>query len=205
MFRKKNMRNQFTFYKSFDDVIEELNDKQIAEYIKTMLDVQFLRIKLDDVKFKDSILNIVWKSQKHSISTSIKGYIDSQKNAKIKTPYLGIYDPLLDPSEGVAQQVKDKGQVKEQVQEQEETPKNFSFSLSSIKQLSNTSKEYQEKLEEYIINNNKGMSYQEFYDSCEMKGYKYKNYKLTYDKWNKGKDDKKTANHGILGAEDYAV
>ena len=29
------------------------------------------------------------------------------------------------------------------------------------------------------------MSYQDFYDQCEMKPYKYKNFKLAYDKWNK--------------------
>ncbi len=110
------MRNQFTFYKSFDDVIEDMSDKQIAEYIKTMLDVQFLRVKIDDVKFKDTLLNIVWKSQRHSIQTSIKGYIDSQKRESVKNPYLGIYDPSRNPYEGEAQQDKEQ----EQVQDKEE-------------------------------------------------------------------------------------
>lgn len=121
------MRNQFTFYKSFDDVIQELTDKQIATYMRTMLDVQFLRVKIEDVKFNDPILHIVWKSQKHSIETSIKGYLDSQKSNKIKNPYLGIYEennPIQDtpkggkiyPSEGVAQQDKEQEQVQDKEQ-----------------------------------------------------------------------------------------
>jgi uncharacterized phage protein (TIGR02220 family) len=113
------MRNQFTFYKSFDDVIEDMNDKQIAEYVKTMLDVQFLRIKIDDVKFEDKVLNMVWKSQRHSIQTSIKGYLDSQKRESVKNPYLGIYDNSCNPSEGVAQQEKDKEEVQEKGKEQD--------------------------------------------------------------------------------------
>lgn len=66
----------------------------------------------------------------------------------------------------------------------EKNIKPFSFSLNTTKQLSNTNQEYKSKLEEYIKSSNKSMKYQEFYDSCEMKGYKYKNFKLVYDKWN---------------------
>ena len=67
--------------------------------------------------------------------------------------------------------------------------KSFSFSLPSTKQLSNTSREYKEKLEAYISKSGKSMTYQEFYDACEMKGYKYKNFKLVYDKWNPNKPE----------------
>ena len=105
-----NCRNQFTFYKSFDDVIEDMSNDQIANYMKTLLDVQFLRVKIEDVSFNDPLLNIVWKSQKHSIETSIKGYLDSQKNGKVKTPYLGIYDISKNPSKGVRQQEQGKEQ-----------------------------------------------------------------------------------------------
>ena len=55
------MRSQYTFYKSFDDIIEDLTDIQLAKYIRTINDVQFLRVKIDDVKFDDPLLKIVWK------------------------------------------------------------------------------------------------------------------------------------------------
>ena len=57
------MRSQYTFYKSFDDIMDDLTDTQLAKYIRTINDVQFLRVKIEDVKFEDALLNIVWKSQ----------------------------------------------------------------------------------------------------------------------------------------------
>lgn len=114
------MRNQYTFYKSFDDVAQELNDIQLAKYVRTLNDVQFLRVKIDDVIFDDPILNIVWKSQKHSIETSIKGYLDSQKNKNVKNPYIGVYGDTDNPYEGVAKQGQVKEQEQGQVKEQEQ-------------------------------------------------------------------------------------
>ena len=112
------MRNQFTFYKSFDDVLEDLNDKQIAEYIKKMLDVQFLRVKIDDVYFDDKLLSVIWKSQKHSIKSSISGYLDSQKRNGCKNPYLGCYDDDFIPYEGGYEAPFEGGRQQEQVKEQ---------------------------------------------------------------------------------------
>ena len=114
------MRTQFAFYKSFDDVYQDLNDKQRLEFISTLLDVQFLRIKVDDVFFKDNILKHIWNAQKHSIKKSINGYIESQKNSKIKEPYLGVYDdnylPIQIPSEGINKEEEVKEEVKEEEQ-----------------------------------------------------------------------------------------
>lgn len=117
------MRSQFTFYKSFDDVIEDMNDRQIVEYVKALLDVQFLRRKIEDITFDDKIINMVWKSQKHSIQSSIEGYLNSQKKEGVKSPYYGVYStpskvPFTPPYEGGLQQ--DKGKGKEEGKEKEE-------------------------------------------------------------------------------------
>jgi len=72
--------------------------------------------------------------------------------------------------------------------------KEFTFSLSKTMLLSSTSKEYKSKLEEYIKQSGKSMSYKDFFEVCEMKGYKYKNFKLAYDKWNK--EDKQPIQQG---------
>lgn len=85
------MRNQFTFYKSFDDVYQDLDDKQRIEFMTTMLDVQFLRIKVEDVSFEDKILKYIWIAQKHTIYKSIKGYLESQKSPKVSEPFFGVY------------------------------------------------------------------------------------------------------------------
>ena len=100
------MRSQYTFYKSFDDIMDDLTDAQLAKYIRTINDVQFLRVKIEDVKFEDALLSIVWKSQLHSIKKSIDGYLESQKNGKIKNPYLGVYEVTFVPSKGIDNEIK---------------------------------------------------------------------------------------------------
>ena len=63
--------------------------------------------------------------------------------------------------------------------------KPFSFTLTRQCLLSSTSKEYQEELALYISASTHVMSYEDFYNQCEMKPYKYKNFKMAYDSWNK--------------------
>jgi hypothetical protein len=118
-----NNRNQFTFYKSFDDVCQDLPDKELAIYIRTLLDVQFLRVRVEDVSFKNPLLNILWKAQIYSINNSISGYLDSQKSGKVIAPFLGVYStPYEGGKEGACQapcqqeqgQGKGQGKGKEQ-------------------------------------------------------------------------------------------
>jgi hypothetical protein len=61
--------------------------------------------------------------------------------------------------------------------------KQFTFTLPNQRLLASTSKEYQENLAEYIQSINGSITYEDFYNQCEMKPYKYKNFKLAYDKW----------------------
>ena len=39
------------------------------------------------------------------------------------------------------------------------------------------------------------MSYEDFYNSCEMKGYAYVNFKMAYDKWNSKEKNQKENNN----------
>ena len=68
--------------------------------------------------------------------------------------------------------------------------KKFSFSLDKQRLLSSTSKEHQTKLKEYIDNSSNPMSYEDFYNQCEMKPYKYKNFKIAYEVWYKKNETK---------------
>ena len=194
------MRQQFPFYKSFDDVAEDLTDTQLAKYIRTLLDVQFLRIKIEDVTFKDKMLALVWKSQKHSIQKSINGFLDGQKRDTIKNPYFGAY---VVPAEGINEgiqtpdlQVQCKEEVKEECKGKGEVQvcMEFTFTLDKQKLLSTTSKEYQSNLKDYISNAGKQMTYEDFYNQCEMKPYKYKNFKMAYDSWTKKETQQKPQN-----------
>jgi len=177
------MRSQFAFYKSFDDVYKDLNTKQKLEFIDTLLDVQFLRIKAEDVMFKDNILKHIWNAQKHSIQKSINGYLESQKNEKVKVPFLGIYDPLQIPSEGVHQQEQEKEQEKEK---EKEEVKPFSFSLKKETQYSNLSEEYKTKLKsKCLLTDGNITRYENFILSLETKNYKYKDFSKAYMSWDK--------------------
>ena len=190
------MRTQFTFYKSFDDAIEDMTDKQIADYIKAILDVQFLRVRIEDVSFTDKILKMAWKSQKHSISTSIKGYLDSQKRENIKSPYMGVYDDSCTPYEGGndgayeggSQQVKEKEQVQEEEQEEytarDALPdKPFSFLLTKAFSYDALSAKYKEKLKGYSVVKDGAYQLRAFIDHHAGKGSRFKDWSRAYNTW----------------------
>jgi hypothetical protein len=61
----------------------------------------------------------------------------------------------------------------------------FSFSLVRKMGFDNLSDTYKDNLRAYIDSKGKPLSFEEFESSCEMKGYKYKNFKAAYDKWTK--------------------
>ena len=176
----KMSRKAFNFYQSHWEQIKLLNDTQKLELFNAICSVQFMEVNIDDIKFKDNISVLVWTGIKHSISTSISGFVNKNKSLN--------KDVAIPLSKGGNDTPKHTPclQLKGEEEEKEQLSKPFSFSLSKNIQLSNTSKEYLSKLEDYIKNNYKGMSYKDFFDSCELKGYKYKNYKMAYDKWNKG-------------------
>lgn len=151
-------RPQFTFYKSFDDTFEMLNDKQSLIYLRMLRDVQFLRVRIQDVSFDDPTLNVVWNATKHTLKTSIKGYLDSQFSEKVSIPFLGCYegydkrsDPFDTPQQGGADtpneagrmQVKDKGENKEEVKkkgkEEKETLRATAVRLNTTAKILNES------------------------------------------------------------------
>ncbi len=110
-------RKAFNFYRSYWDQMKLLKDKQRIELFDAICKVQFLEINIVDVNFKDPILNLVWAGIKHSIETSLKGYISKQKglNKEIEIPLPVPLNKGL--TKGGAQQEKEKEE--EEVQEQE--------------------------------------------------------------------------------------
>jgi len=186
-------RQQFPFYKSFDDVAEDLTDAQLAKYIRTLLDVQFLRIKVDDVKFQDKTLSIVWKSQKHSINKSINGFLDGQKRETIKAPYLGVYDESCIPNEGIHEgmqtpkaECKEEVQVKEEGKGKGEVQKSSGFKKPSVSNILS-----------YIQEKNYNVNADTFFNFYESNGWKIgknkmKSWKASLATWNsKNKDNPK--------------
>ena len=60
MSKHKNIKHRdgFTFFKSYDDVMQNLNDKQFLLLMRTILDVQFLRVKYENVTIIAEIVDI---------------------------------------------------------------------------------------------------------------------------------------------------
>ena len=178
-------KKAINYYFSFFEVSKDLNQKQFYDFNMAIYKVMFFEEHIDNITFKDQMLTILWKSVKHSIKASVDGYC-----TKKSIPYDECFAPLSKPLDN-NEQGEVQGQEKEQGQIVRATKQNvFTFSLSTQKLLSSTSKEYQSKLEEYIANSGKPMSYQDFYNQCEMKPYKYKNFKMAYDSWNKSDNSK---------------
>jgi len=73
------MRKAFNFYQSYWEQIKLLNDKQKLEIFNAICKVQFLEVNIEDITFNNNILNIVWVGIKHSIDTSLKGFLSKQK------------------------------------------------------------------------------------------------------------------------------
>lgn len=91
------MRSAFNFYSSYYEVYQALNDAQRLEYMDVLLRVNFLELHIDSVEFKDPVLKVLWKSQRHTIDNAIKGYLNRQKQVKDSgARFLGCYADELD-------------------------------------------------------------------------------------------------------------
>ncbi len=124
-------RKAFNFYKSHWEQIKLLSDPQRLDLFNAICQVQFLEESIDDIHFKDAITNLVWTGIKHSIATSLNGFINKQKalDKDIEIPLSkGLIPPLgkggieVLPKEG-AQQEKGEEQEKEEEKEKGELQK----------------------------------------------------------------------------------
>ena len=96
MSKPKNIKHRdgFTFFKSYDDVMQNLNDKQFLQLMRTILDVQFLRVKYENVKFNDNILDLLWSSMKYNIGSQVDKYLANF--SKNNNQFMGVYDELIE-------------------------------------------------------------------------------------------------------------
>jgi hypothetical protein len=170
-----NKKDSFIFYRSFYESISVLEDEDRLTIFDAICN---LALNQEETELKP-LPNAMFTLIKPQIDANNRRYNNGKKGGRPSKS-----ETKTKPNDNL-DETKAKANVNDNVNDNVNVNKPFSFSLTSTKQLSNTSKEYKEQLEQYINSNFKGMSYKEFYDSCEMKGYKYKNYKMVYDKWNK--------------------
>jgi len=139
---------------------KELELSPITKIAFSQFRNQFVR---DEEKFKKTV-----EARKQAGSKGGKQRVANQANASTTKQ--------TKANQAVSDSDSDSVSVKDNI---------FTFSLKTSRLLSSTSREYQTNLQEYVINSGKQMNYEDFYNQCEMKPYKYKNFKMAYDSWNK--------------------
>ncbi len=113
-------RKAFNFYLSHWEQIKKMDDNQKLEIFKAICEVQFLERNIEDISFKDTLSDIVWTGLKHSLNTSLMGFINKQKSLgkEIEIPSQGDNNPPCQPpidtpcqQEEVQEEVKGKGEI----------------------------------------------------------------------------------------------
>lgn len=132
---KLTRRKSFNFFRSYYDVFNELNDKDKLEFIKALLDRQFLSKEPEGLK---GMAKFAYISQTNSIDSQVKGYNDRQRS--LDRPLLGEEDtPPQPPPHGVQntppQQEKEK--EKEKGQDTIDFERVFQFWNSRTKKMPN--------------------------------------------------------------------
>jgi hypothetical protein len=173
------------YYYSFFEVSKELNQKQFYEFNMAIYKVMFFEVHIDNITFSDAMLTILWKSVKHSVRASVEGYC-----GKKSIPYDDVFNPLTNPLDN-----KQEGQEKEKEKEKEKgqvvVVKAFTFTLLKDTHFSKLSDEYISKLKDKIYNFNGALSFEDFEMALLSKSsYKYKDFWLTYQNWNKRENSK---------------
>jgi len=187
------MKDNLILHHDTLSVIKELSDEQAGQLIKEIFDYSVFINNPKEAKEPSGLsglLNSVAHPFKMQLDRDLIKYSNVvERNAKNgqkggRPKKEETQKKPLKPKKADSVSDSDKESDSDTIKK-EIVIKAFTFSLSASRLLSSTSKEYQSKLQEYINNSGKQMSYEDFYTQCEMKPYKYKNFKMAYDTWNK--------------------
>ena len=103
------MRKGFNFLLSYHRVYEKLQtDQQRADFVNAIMQVQFLKVKIEDISFEDLLLDMAFESVKHSLEASVEGYLNKVKEGDYKGVYAEDYTPTDTPKQAPSQQEKEE-------------------------------------------------------------------------------------------------
>lgn len=106
------MRKAIKFYISYFEVASELNDKDRLAFYDAIFNKQFKNIE-PNLK---GMAKFAYISQKHSIDAQVKGYYDITKDEQFNPNKPPTQGATLPPNKQVKEEVKDKEEVKEQIE-----------------------------------------------------------------------------------------
>ena len=123
---KKTKRKAFSFMRSYFDVLNQLDkDVDKLNFLLSIIDKQFLNEDPKDLNF---IVNLCYESQRHSIESSVKGWVrvaktDLKGNPMTNPPTIPRTNPMTNPKE---EEEEEEVEVEEKVEvKEEEENKNY--------------------------------------------------------------------------------
>ncbi len=72
-------RTGFTFYKSYYEIYQQLNDEQKVQFVDAILEHQFTDADTDDISFEDVILNIAWLGIKPNLKNNKAKFLNGSQ------------------------------------------------------------------------------------------------------------------------------
>lgn len=142
-------KKAINYYSSFYEVSKELTKEQFYEFNMAIYKVMFFEEHIDNITFDSQVLNIVWKSVRHSLKASVEGYC-TKKNISYDSMFKGGELDILPPYQAPYQQEKEKEKEKE-----EEKEKDAHTPVSSSKNLKTENKQEINPDLKNLINANK--------------------------------------------------
>jgi hypothetical protein len=96
--KKETKRKAFNFLRSYFDVLNEIpEDKDKLSFLISIINKQFLN---EDPEKLDFIPNLCYESQRHSIETSVKGWLRATKDTLLTNPPTNpMTNPMTNPKE----------------------------------------------------------------------------------------------------------
>ncbi len=111
----KDKRLAFNFMENYYQVYKRLSDKQKVIFMDALLEVQFLDIKIADVKFDNGMTDMAFHSILHHVQSTIDGYLVQARNNDM---FIGVHRGGIIGGMGEEKE-KEKETEKEEVQEKE--------------------------------------------------------------------------------------
>jgi len=176
------MKKSFKLYTDSLDVLDELTDEQSGQLFKAIR-----AYELNQEEILTGLMKAIFTPFKNNIDRAKAEYEAVCERNKAN----GLKGGRPNPNKPSGLKSNPKNPDKDKDKDKDNTP--FSFTLNTKKSFDSLSYEYKTRLSEYIKSCT-GMSYYEFESSCVMKDYKYKNFKMAYDKW--GKNENQEVNGG---------
>lgn len=175
------MKKSFKLFIDSLDVLDELSDEQAGQLFKAIH-----HYELDGTEILTGLMKAVFTPFKNNIDRAKAEYEAVCERNRAN----GLKGGRPSPNKPTGLKSNPNNPDKDKDKEKEKE-KGFSFALKNLTRFESLSAEYKQELEKYIASC-QGITFEDFKSSCLIKNYKYANFKMAYNKWNKNVDTKQS-------------